>query len=192
MSLKVLGILGSPRINGSNSLLLDTVLDGAKSQGAKTEKIFLNDISIKPCQDCDGCIKTGTCIINDDFQNIYEKLKTYDCFVIASPIYFYGITAQLKALIDRCQCIWVAKYKLYKPIAEERPTRRGIYISTRGKPGMEGFRGSTRQIKAFFTVNNINYFSKILYAGLNSKNSIREHADILEFAKNEGINLIKL
>lgn len=189
---KVIGILGSPRRGGNNETLLDTALEGAKSAGAKTEKIILNDMNISPCQACGGCNQTGKCIIEDDFQKIYEKLKSSQYFIVASPVYFYGTSSQTKLMIDRCQCCWIAKYRLKNPIAPLNKNRRGIFISTRGKAGFEGFRSSLRQIKAFFTVNNIEYFSKILFAGADGTEKLREDTEILEFAKNEGINLIKL
>lgn len=192
MAKKVVGMLGSPRRGGNNEILLDRVLEGAKSAGSQIEKIILNELNIKPCQDCGGCSETGICIVKDDFQKIYEKLKSYQYFVIASPVYFYGTSAQVKLMIDRSQCCWTAKYKLKKPVALPSVSRRGIFISTRGKSGLEGFRCSLRQIKAFFTVNNIEYFSKILFAGADEKGKVSRDDEILEFARSEGINMIKL
>ena len=110
----VLGISGSPNTGGFTGLLLDKALDGAKASGAHTEKIILNDLNFKACQECGGCGETGVCILDDDMRPIYEKLVKADAVVVASPIYFGNITAQLKAMIDRCHSSWMAKYILKK------------------------------------------------------------------------------
>ena len=99
----VLGIGGSPKLGGNTDRLLDAVLAGAQSADAsiKIEKIILNEFNIRPCQDCGGCELTGKCIVLDDMQFIYQKLQTADRIILVSPIYFMGVTGQLKMMIDR-------------------------------------------------------------------------------------------
>ena len=100
--MKVLGIMGSPRIKGNTDLLLDEALKGAQSQGAEVEKIVVDKLKIAPCREYYGCLRDGNCVIRDDMDDIYPKLLEADGIIVASPIFFYGLTAQLKALIDRC------------------------------------------------------------------------------------------
>src|SRR3972149_2049219 len=67
-----------------------------------------------PCQNCDGCLHTGVCIIDDDMQAIHYKLKEADRLVLAAPVFFLGLPAQAKAMVDRCQALWMEKYILKK------------------------------------------------------------------------------
>ena len=133
--MKVLGIMGSPRKKGNTDLLLDEALRGARSEGAEVEKLTVIDLKIAPCGEFYGCLRDGKCIIDDDMQLVYPKLLEAEGIVLASPIFFYGLTSQVKALIDRCQALWVRKHVLKQvPL---RPTKgKGIFISvgaTKGK-----------------------------------------------------------
>jgi len=101
--MRVLGVVGSPRKNGNTETLVDEVLRGAKEAGATVEKIFLNDLDIKPCQStCDEhCKAHGNCKIADDMSNLYDKLYGSDAIVLGTPVYWWGPSAQMKAFIDR-------------------------------------------------------------------------------------------
>ena len=112
--LKVLGILGSARKGGNSGLLLQAVLDGIKNAGndIEMELIRLSKMKIRPCLNCGGCDEDGICVQKDDMDELYEKLLTYDLIILSSPIYFMGLSAWTKAMIDRCQSLWVRKYKL--------------------------------------------------------------------------------
>jgi len=72
---KVLGIVGSPRKGGNTDALVEEVLEGARSKGAETEKIYLDDLKIRPCDACELCSENGKCVIEDDFQFIFQKIK---------------------------------------------------------------------------------------------------------------------
>jgi len=113
--MKVLGVMGSPRIVGNTDLLLDAALNGARSEGAEAEKIIIDKLNISPCREYYGCLKDGNCVIRDDMDSLYPKLLEADCIVIASPMFFYGVTAQLKAVIDRSQALWARKHVLSRP-----------------------------------------------------------------------------
>jgi multimeric flavodoxin WrbA len=98
---KVLGIVGSPRKGGNTDALVEEVLEGARSKGAETEKIYLDGLKIRPCDACELCSENGECAIKDDFQLILQKIKESDGIVLGSPIYCSTVTAQTKILIDR-------------------------------------------------------------------------------------------
>ena len=95
--MKVLGIMGSPRIGGNTDLLLQQALEGARRQGAEIEKIIVDEMDIQPCREYYACLKDGICSIRDDMGEIYVKLVEADTVIVASPMFFYGITAQLKS-----------------------------------------------------------------------------------------------
>lgn len=164
--MNVLGINGSPKTNGLASLLLDKALDGAKASGAHTEKIILNDLNFKACQECAGCDETGVCILDDDMRPVYEKLAKADVVVVASPVYFGNITAQLKAMIDRCHSSWVAKYILKRGLPGDKK-RKGIFLCVAGKDTREYFENAKKIIKIFFITRDIEYSSDLFISGLN-------------------------
>ena len=99
--MKVLGICCSPKTHGNTEVLLQTALAKAQEGGADTELITLAGKTISPCDACCSCVKTGKCHIKDDMQEIYAKLLEADGIIFASPVYFWDVTAQAKALIDR-------------------------------------------------------------------------------------------
>ena len=101
---QVLIILGSPRKKGNSSALAAQISRGAESAGAEVETMFLHALKISPCRGCDTCKKPSSrgCAIKDDMQEIYRKLITADAWVIASPVYWFTMSAQTKIFMDRC------------------------------------------------------------------------------------------
>ena len=97
----VLGIVGSPRRRGNTEILVDEVLRGASEAGARVEKIILSNLHINPCSACDACLKMDSCIKKDDMQNLYEKMENSQIWVLGTPIYWWGPTAQFKLFLDR-------------------------------------------------------------------------------------------
>lgn len=107
MSKKVLILSGSPRKNGNSDILCDEFAKGAKESGHEVEKIRVAEKNIGYCRGCYACKETGKCIIQDDMAVILQKMIDADVIVLASPVYFYSIDAQLKALIDRTVARWL-------------------------------------------------------------------------------------
>ena len=99
--MKILGLSFSAREQGNTEILLEAVLAGARQRGAGTELYRVAQKDIRPCDGCGECFKTGECPIQDDMQELYEKMLEADGIIFGSPVYFYNITAQGKAVIDR-------------------------------------------------------------------------------------------
>ena len=104
MVTKVLVILGSPRKKGNTAILAEQIAKGAHSGRATVETIYLHGKNIAPCKACMSCQKKGSkgCSIRDDMQEIYRKLIETDAWVIASPVYWFTMSAQTKIFMDRC------------------------------------------------------------------------------------------
>jgi multimeric flavodoxin WrbA len=100
---KILVFMGSPRRKGNSSLLAQQVQSGAEAAGAEVESFFLHDMNVQPCDACDACRdKTDTdCILDDDLKDIFPKLRRADGIVIASPVYWFTVSAQTKLFMDR-------------------------------------------------------------------------------------------
>ena len=109
----VLGIYGSPRPGGNSDILLDRALEGAGAGGAEVDRIYARDLKISGCLECGGCDETGACVIPDEMDDLYPKLREAEVIIMAAPMFFYGVPAQLKALVDRSQALW-SKRRLEK------------------------------------------------------------------------------
>jgi multimeric flavodoxin WrbA len=102
--MKVLGIVGSPRRNGNTQIMVEEVLAAAREAGAETDIFLVHGKDIKGCDHCEACRATGKCIIEDDMQELYPLVDVADAIIFGSPVYFHGVTAQAKAIIDRTFC----------------------------------------------------------------------------------------
>ena len=189
MALKVLGIMGSPRIKGNTDLLLEEALKGAKSQGADVEKIIVDKLKIAPCKEYLGCFKDGNCVIRDDMDAIYPKLLEADVVIIASPVFFYGITSQAKALIDRCQALWARKHILKQTLPDGG--RKGAFIAVGATQGKRLFEGVILTVKYFFEAIGVRYADDLLVRGVDVRGEIRQHPTALADAFELGKRLVR-
>lgn len=100
-NIKILGLVGSPNINGNTAKLVNTILDGAAENGADKVIYNLASLNIKGCDACRKCQESGCCIIDDDMQKLYREIHTADAVVLGSPVYMWQMTAQTKLFVDR-------------------------------------------------------------------------------------------
>jgi len=170
---KALGVMGSPRIGGNTDLLLDACLKGAETLGALPEKIRVHDLKIAPCREFYGCLKDGNCVIQDDMQQVYEKLLGADIVIVASPMFFYGIPGQLKSLIDRCQALWARRFILNQP--PPSTGRKGAFVAVGATRGNKLFDGSILTIKYLFKEIGVRYTDQLLVRGIDAKGEITNH-----------------
>ncbi len=188
--MKVLGIAGSPRRAGNTDILLRQAIEGAASAGAQTEIIEISKLEISPCLHCDGCLKEGQCVIDDDMQSIYPKLREADRIIIASPMFFMGLTAQIKALIDRCQALWAIKYVLKQPLAQNSGgERRALFLSVGGTGFKDNFDSAQPILKSWLAVIDVKYTDKLVYAKIDEKGAIKDHPTALQEAFEAGKKL---
>lgn len=185
--MRLLGIMGSPRIRGNTDIALDEAIKGAKSAGAQVEKIIVNKFNISGCRECLGCYEEGNCVIQDDMQNIYPALIGVERLLVASPIFFYGIPSQAKALIDRCQVMWARKYILKQQLPSGR---KGAFIGIAATQGPSLFDGARLTVKYFFEALNIEYVDEILVRGIDKKGRIKDHPTALKEAFELGKRLV--
>jgi multimeric flavodoxin WrbA len=188
-NMKVLGIMGSPRRQSNTEILLDKALEGAREAGAEVEKVLVSKLKISPCLEIYACRKDGNCAIKDDMQLLYEKLLEADHIIFASPIFFYGITSQAKAIIDRCQALWVRRHVLGMG-KEDKRVRRGAFISVGATRGKKLFDGAVLTVKYFFDAIGVKYSGDLLVRGIDNKGQIEEHPAALEDAFRLGQELV--
>ncbi|MBA7473207.1 hypothetical protein ES707_08542 [subsurface metagenome] len=181
--------MGSPRIKGNTDLLLDEALRGAQSQGVEIGKIVVDKLRISPCREYYGCLKDGNCVIKDDMDDIYPLLLDVDRVIVASPIFFYGLTSQIKALIDRCQALWARKYILKQELPDAK--RKGAFIAVGATQGKQLFDGSRLTVKYFFQAIGVSYADELLVRGVDKRGEIKEHPTALAEAFELGRKLVQ-
>lgn len=162
--MKVCGIVGSPVKMGNVDLLVSRVLEGARSEEAETEKTYLNDLKIRPCQDCVEDPDPEYCLFDDDMKAIYDALDTCDVIVLGSPLYFDTVSAQTKLMIDRCNCLmpYVKREDgTYRFERRKMSRSKGVFIAVGGQD--RDFAPILTTVKAFFKWANIELVDKILY-----------------------------
>ncbi|MFC1666437.1 flavodoxin family protein [Candidatus Omnitrophota bacterium] len=186
--MKVLGISGSPRIGGNTDILLDKALEGARTKGADTEKIVLNNLKFSPCQECKDMKDNEDCILHDDMQKIYEKIRNTDALILASPIFFGSLSAQTKMMIDRFQCIWRAKYILKKDIGFKKA--KGAFISVSGADRKDFFDNAKSIVRNLFAVINADYTEELFCPGVDEKGAILRRPDCLKKSFELGARIV--
>lgn len=190
--MKILAFLGSPRPHGNTELLLDECLKPIEEAGHEILLFKLNIMNIKPCQDCSGCEKNGTCIINDDMGEVYSAIRDADRVILASPIFFFALSAQSKTMIDRCQAFWCEKYLLKKTIPGGPQGRRGLLLLVGGMKKEIGSKCAEASAKAFFRTISVPAHETLCFLGVDAKGAILEHQTALRDACRAGRRLIDL
>ena len=163
MAKKILVLCGSSRKGGNTDILAQAFIKGAKSSGNEVEKLNLCQMSIQPCIDCKYCYThEGKCVLKDDMEEVYEKLRETELLVLAAPVYFYNFPSRLKAVIDR----------LHNPIRETFRIKETCLLTAYADQGAavcEPMVKTYEAIAAYLNWRNIG----IIYAdGVEEKGSI--------------------
>ena len=174
----VLGLQGSPRKKGNTNYLMSLFMDAAASLGAQTETVDVPRKNIKPCLELVVCEKKGYCPIDDDMQHeIYTLLRRAEVVVISSPVFFYNVTAQLKALIDRSQTLWARKYKL-KLADPARNQRLGFMLSAGATGGKNLFEGLKLTSQYFFDAIDAKFAGSLTYRQIEGPQDMQNHPSV--------------
>lgn len=185
--MKFLGIWGSPRKGGNSEILLDAFLEGAAQGGAAVEKVALKELKLSPCLEIYHCFKDGTCPIKDDMRGLYDKLLSAEVVALASPVFFYGLSAQAKTMIDRTQALWSRRYVLKQDFPGGN--RQGVLLCTGATKGRLVFVGCRLTAKYFFDAINVSYAAEILVRGVDEKGAILQKPETLAAATDLGRRL---
>ena len=189
---QIVAIYGSPRRRGNTATLLNHAVKGAADAGAQVDEIILRDLKMSPCLEIYACKKEGKCAIKDDFHNVVNQILSADGLILASPIFFYTVSAHTKILMDRCQSLWVKKYWIDKvPFGQWEPKRKGLFISAGATKGKKLFNGVLLTVKYFFDVLDMELFGSLLYRGLEFEKDVLTHPEYLEEAYGAGKALAK-
>ncbi|MDL1967538.1 MAG: NAD(P)H-dependent oxidoreductase [Deltaproteobacteria bacterium] len=185
-----LGLLGSPRKNGNTSFLLSAFMNELEKSGAQIKVIKADEKKIIPCIECSVCEKEGFCPLDDDMNSeIYPLLRQADIIVAATPIFFYSVPAQLKALIDRSQALWARRYRL-KLNDPNQKFRHGFLLSLGATKGKNLFEGLHLTIKYFFGAVGTSLEGSLTYRQIENPEDMRKHPSVLKEVKENANQLI--
>jgi NAD(P)H-dependent FMN reductase len=189
----VIGILGSPLTDGNTAKLLEKALQGAAAAGCSTETILVNNLDFQPCMEMMFCKEHDTCIMDDDMQQVYGKIRDADSIIIATPVMTMGIPGRLKSFMDRFQVFFMAKYCRNQPLVapEKKKVRRGLFICISGMKIPEVFVGAKLTAKAYFDIIDCLYSDELLISDMDTIRDIRTRQDLLDAAYAKGRSLGK-
>jgi putative NADPH-quinone reductase len=190
---KVIGILGSPLTEGNTALLLRRALKGAEDAGCTVEEIAVVNLDFEACKEMFFCKEHETCIMDDDMQQMYEKIKSADSIILATPVMTMGIPGKLKSFIDRFQVFFMAKYLRSSPLVDKDRIgrRRGLFICISGMAVPEVFVGAKLTVQAFFDIIDCQYSDELLINDMDRIQDISKRSDLLDAAYSKGLRLGK-
>lgn len=177
MAKRILVLKSSPRPQGNSSLLAECAAQAASQAGAKVESLDLHGLDIRPCDGCDSCLETGACVIGDDMQALYPKLLAADALLLASPIYWFTYSAQLKVCIDR----WYSIFNYKNDFLKGKPV--GIILSygdddlyTSGAiNAIHSFESMLRYLQA--------ELAGVVHGSMDKAGEALQHSDLMEKAR---------
>jgi len=187
----VIGILGSPLPEGNTAKLLERALKGAADAGCTVETIVVNNLDFQPCMEMMFCREHETCIMDDDMQQMYGKIRDADSIIVATPVMTMGIPGKLKGFIDRCQVFFMAKYVRSSPLVlpEKKAVRHGLFIGISGMKIPEVFVGAKLTTTAFFDIIDCPYRDELLISDMDTIQDIGSRPDLLDAAYAKGLAL---
>jgi len=178
---RVLGIVGSPRRGGNTEIMVDEVLRGAKEAGATVDKVILSELDIAPCEACMACEDTGQCTIADDMEGLLLRMEHSYVWVLGTPVYWWGPSAQFKLFLDR----WYSK--IFLPLDKAMLKGRRVVLVV---PMGEADPGTARHVVGMLTdalaYLEAELFATVLAPGVNDPGEVRKYPDVLAAARRAG------
>ncbi|MHA1961276.1 MAG: flavodoxin family protein [Candidatus Thorarchaeota archaeon] len=173
---KAIGIVGSPRQRGNTDLLVEEILAGAAEAGAETEKVVLTDLSIAPCKACNVCRSSGTCVHKDDMDSLLNLMDQSDVWVLGTPVYWWGPTAQFKTFVDR----WYgAKHARFQ--------KKRVILAIPFGGGREHYaRHVLGMLQDTMKYLGMEHFATILAPGMDNRGEVQEQTKLMTEARQVG------
>ncbi|BHH85646.1 flavodoxin family protein [Desulforhopalus sp. 52FAK] len=188
--MNMLALLGSPRKGGNSETLARSIGASVEEGGGTVEYVHLNGLSLRPCQGCGGCDKTGVCVVKDDMGAIFEAVDRADRILLVSPVYFYGLSAQCKIFGDRMQALWARKY-LLKERYRHNEGRKGYLVSTAATKGQKIFDCSILTTKYIFDAVDVDYGGEFVVKGVDERKAVLKYQEEMDRANKFGADIVK-
>ncbi len=182
--MKVVCVLGSPRIGGNTDIVADAFLETAKKAGAETKKFYLNKMQYRGCQACMGCKKTAeTCVLKDDLSPLLDEVRQCDVLVLCSPVYYGDITSQMKAFIDRTYCYLTPDFMSSPHPSRLKSGKQLVFIQAQGHPDLKQFQDIFPRYEFFLKWYGFEKTYLIRAVGVVEKGMVKSHPEVLQLAE---------
>ena len=183
--MKVAAFVGSPRPDGVTDAVVRQVLCGADDRGADSAVFHIGLLHIMGCHACMKCRETGVCVLDDDMKPLFEELKEADCIILGTPIYFYYMTAQMKAFTDR----------LFSLIGEGFKSRLGrkktVFVVTQGAEKPELFSSQISSMKEAWGMAGLDIIETVQVCALESADEVMDDEELMKKAFLAGQDLCR-
>ncbi|UGV40388.1 flavodoxin family protein [Methanococcoides orientis] len=184
--MKVLGIVGSPRKNGTTDTVVQKVLEGVAENGAETETIYINDLNFKGCQGCGFCNVMPECKLKDEMTGVYTKIEEADGFVFGAPIYFLQFSGQMRLFLDRCYALVDADLNPRIPKG-----KKAMIVRSQGDSDKSSYESVSDEfadvLKTYF---GMEIKDGLVVAGFDLPRDVMKDTELLENAKQAGLHLM--
>jgi multimeric flavodoxin WrbA len=188
---RIVAVYGSPRRRGNTATLMKAAVAGARAAGAAVDEIVLRDLKVSPCLEIYSCREGGECRIRDDFQEVRDRVLGAAGLMLASPIFYYAVSAHTKILMDRFHSLWVKRAWAEPPQSPPAERRKGLFISTGATRGRRLFEGTLLSVRYFFDTLDMDLWRALLYRGLEGETDVLGHPDYLAEAETAGSDLAR-
>jgi multimeric flavodoxin WrbA len=182
--MKIVALLGSPRLNGNSAFIAERFLESARNLGAETQSFALNTLTYRGCQACGACKKSSeTCVLKDDLSEVLESVRGCDVIVLASPVYYADVTGQMKTFIDRTYCYLTPDFHTNPERSRLAPGKTLVYVQTQGLADATVFADVFPRYKGVMEFLGVNEAHLLRGCGLAKRDDIRKHEDVLRQAE---------
>jgi multimeric flavodoxin WrbA len=190
--MKLVCLLGSPRREGNSATVAALLTARARELGAETETVYLNGLTMKGCQGCYAC-KTGAdrCVVADDLAPVLESVRTADALVLATPVYYGDVTAQLKCFIDRTFSYLVPDYATNPVRSRLAPGKRLAFVIVQGHPDEKLFADIYPRYELFFRWLGFTDNQLVRWCGLQEKSDVLKRTELIELAERTAEQLVR-
>lgn len=187
---RIVAVYGSPRRRGNTATLLKQAVAGARAAGAGVEEIVLRDLKLSGCLEIYSCKSEGECRIRDDYQRVRDLILDSGGLMLASPIFYYAVSAHTKAFMERFHSVWIKRHWIEKEAAPRGgPRRKGLFISAGATRGKRLFDGALLSIRYFFDTLDMDLWRALLFRGLEFEADAQGRPEVLDEAYRAGREL---
>ena len=182
--MKIVAVLGSPRLNGNSATLAKRFLETAEALGAETQTFALNKLNYRGCQGCMSCKKKSeVCVLQDDLTEVIEAVRGTDVLLLATPVYYSDVTGQMKLFIDRMFCFLTPDFHNNPQRTRLAPGKKLVFIQTQGQAEETSFADVFPRYQVMMHFNGIEEAHLIRGCGLGRLNDARRSEDLLKQAE---------
>lgn len=178
--MKIVALLGSPRLAGNSAFMAHRFLDAARNHGAEAQIFTLNTLRYRGCQACQSCKTThSVCVQNDDLTPVLEAVRRCDVLVLATPVYYGDVTGQMKTFIDRTYCYFTPGYRTSADKSRLAPGKKLVFIQTQGHPSPDAFADIFPRYSGFLKHHGLAESYLLRACGVSGPDNVHSRPDVL-------------